>query len=118
MSDQPEPQQVELEVNIAWPQNTYVDAEPANAFVFTDLGENMCFAFGFVPPPPAIEEAAKQGPLTIEVEKRRAFVLPKGMVLSLLQSLQQTIAKNPHMFGLSDNGQFGIVQEDQNANKA
>ena len=50
MSDQPEPQV--LTVNITWPPDACVDAEPVDAFVFTDIGENVGFAFGLVPPPP------------------------------------------------------------------
>lgn len=108
MSEHPEQQNVEIEVQITWPPDTYTDAEPANAFVFTDLGENMCFAFGFVPPPPLFDRiAGEQGSLTIEAHKRRAFLLPKSVVVNLATQLQRLITNNAKLFPITEDSPLG-----------
>lgn len=102
MTDQPEPKMVQIRIDITWPDDTYVDAEPTNAFVFTDAGENICFAFGFAPPPPALEKGVKDGVLQIEATKKSAFVVPKSMVLNMTRELNNYINNNRQAFGIEE----------------
>ncbi|AXN43406.1 hypothetical protein MM1218R_01458 [Mycobacterium marinum] len=110
MNDQPGPQNFEVEIKVTWPDDTYVDAEPANVFVFTDMGENMCFALGFVPPPPGLQKFASEGVFSTEAQKRRAFLIPKSAILNLAQTLQKIITANAHMFPISENAEFGVAK--------
>ncbi len=91
MSDQPEHQVTQVQINLTWPLDTYLDAEPANAFVVTDFGENVCFAFGFVPLPPNFEHHIQDGHLNLNVERKRAFLLPKSTLLNMTTELQKFI---------------------------
>lgn len=96
MSEQPE--QRVIQVQLGWPQDTYVDAEPANAFVFNDLGENVCLAFGFAPPPPGIEQLAQGDEFQLEIQRKRALLIPKSLFATLIDQLNTYRESNPQMF--------------------
>jgi hypothetical protein len=93
MSDQPEPQR-QIRIDITWPPDTYLNAEPANAFVFTEFGDNVCIAFGFVPPPPAPETLAQDGVLNVTAQRKHAFLFTKSTLVILNQELQKYINRN------------------------
>ncbi|BBY36304.1 hypothetical protein MMAN_04380 [Mycobacterium mantenii] len=100
--EKPEEKVVQILVNVSWPADTYEDAEPTNVFIFNDIGENVCFAFGFAPPPPAPERFAEDGVINIEANRSRAFVVPKSMILNLRTELNRYIEENRQAFGLGD----------------
>jgi hypothetical protein len=86
-----------IRIDIKWPTNTYVNAEPANAFVFNDIGENVCFALGFVPPPPGIENA-QVSELVIEAERTRAATLMhlQGVPVAVIAAWIGPQGRQPH----------------------
>lgn len=100
-TDQQEPPNQQITVSITWPDDTYIDAEPANVFVFTDMGENVVIAMGFAPPPPRLDELVVAGSATIEAVRKRAFVIPKSAFLQLLGEMNRVVEKNPELFGQS-----------------
>jgi len=71
---------------------------PTNIFVFNDMGDNLCLAFGFVPPPPGLEALAGEGPVRLMAERIQSVSIPKGMVIPLASKLQQFIDDNPAFF--------------------
>jgi hypothetical protein len=98
MGDQPEQTMAQIKVNITWPPDTYLDALPANVFVFNDLGENMCLAFGFVPPPPRVEKLVQDGDLNIEAKRIQALLIPKSLAIGMARELRKYIHNNPRIF--------------------
>ncbi|OBF17204.1 hypothetical protein A5725_24610 [Mycobacterium kubicae] len=94
------PQATQIKVNLDWPADTYLDAEPCNSFVFNDIGDNVCLAFGFAPPPPGIESLAQGGEVRVTVDRKTAVLVPKSLLLMVRQSLGEYIDNNPQLFGL------------------
>jgi hypothetical protein len=100
-SGMPEEEPDQIQINVVWPEDSFVEAEPTNVFVFSDMGDAICIAFGFVPPPPALRELAKGGPYRTTVARKRAFIIPKSMVLSLRDEINKVVRANPNMWGQS-----------------
>lgn len=95
------PGQEQINVTIHWPSDTYQDAKPANTFVFTDNGDSVCIAFGFMPPPPNVQElaaASKDNHLHFTIDQRESFVISRKMLVQMQQELTQFISMNTHLF--------------------
>ena len=85
-------------VQIHWPPDTYADATPANLFVFTDNGEQIFFAFAFLPPPPNVDQLQQGQELHYSVDRRNPFIMSRKTLLNLHRELTNFIDKNPHIF--------------------
>jgi hypothetical protein len=98
MSETPRHGAVQIQIEVEWPPDTYKNAMPTNIFVFNDMGDNLCLAFGFVPPPPGIEALLGEGPVRLVAERIQSVAIPKSMVVPLASKLQQLIDDNPALF--------------------
>jgi hypothetical protein len=91
-----------IEVKIEWPDDVYVDATPANAFVFTELGDMVCLALGFAPIPPSALSAEAHPDLKLSAtpQQARSFLVPRSMVSTLYIELDKLMRRNPGGYGL------------------
>jgi hypothetical protein len=90
-------------VEIKWPDDSYADATPANAFILTELNEVVCVALAFVPPPPHLLDGSPgDRRAVIEATRPTAFAVPRSTLASLYIELGKFIARNPQSYGFEE----------------
>ncbi|WP_370501160.1 hypothetical protein NWT09_13185 [Mycolicibacterium sp. jd] len=91
-----------------------------NIFVVTDSAEQVYISFGFLPPPPNIDELREQtqdgGQLHFSVNQSTSFVMSRPTLLTVHRELTNFIIRNAHIYGdlQADSAENGLDTDTTN----